>query len=63
MKLTDDLVKQIENANTKEEVREAIEKAGLELTDDDLDQVTGGMNSQIPEPIKKVIDKIKSIFD
>ncbi|MBQ2592065.1 MAG: hypothetical protein II567_02130 [Candidatus Riflebacteria bacterium] len=63
MKLTDDVIKQIENANTKEEVREAVEKAGLELTDDDLDQVTGGMNPEITEKVKKIIDKIKSIFD
>ena len=42
MKLTGKLKKQVESAATKEEKREAIKQAGMLLTDDELDQVSGG---------------------
>lgn len=42
MKLTGNLKKQVEATATKEEAREAIRNAGMELTDDELDQVAGG---------------------
>ena len=42
MKLTCKLKKQVESAATKEEKREAIKQAGMLLTDDELDQVSGG---------------------
>ena len=44
MKLIGKLKKQVENANNKEEVKEIIEKAGMSLTDDELDMVTGGLS-------------------
>ena len=43
MKLTGHLKTQVENADTKEEKRELIQQAGMLLTDDELDQVAGGV--------------------
>lgn len=42
MKLTGELKKKVESSTTKDEAREAIRDAGMELTDDELDQVAGG---------------------
>ncbi len=42
MKLVGELKKQVEETNSKEEAKEVIEKAGMLLTDDELDNVTGG---------------------
>ena len=42
MKLTEELKKQLEQAKTKEEALKIIEQAGIELTDEELDQVAGG---------------------
>ena len=43
MKLTGNLKKQVEKAETKEEARETIAKAGMLLSDDELDRVVGGL--------------------
>lgn len=42
MKLVGELKKQVEGTNNKEEAKELIEDAGMLLTDDELDWVTGG---------------------
>ena len=42
MKLIGNLKKQVEETTNKEEAKEIIENAGMELTDDELDQVAGG---------------------
>ena len=42
MKLIGNLKKQVEETKNKEEAKEVIEKAGMELTDEELDQVAGG---------------------
>lgn len=42
MKLVGELKKQVEETNSKEEAKEVIEKAGMQLTDEELDNVTGG---------------------
>jgi hypothetical protein len=42
MKLTGNLKKQVESAPTREEKREIIKKAGMLLSDDELEQVSGG---------------------
>ncbi len=42
MKLVGNLKKQVEETKNKEEAKRVIEKAGMELTDDELDQVAGG---------------------
>ncbi len=43
MKLTGNLKKEVENAQMKEEARDAIKKAGMLLDDDELEQVSGGI--------------------
>ena len=42
MKLIGKLKKQVEDANNKEEAKNIIAKAGMELTTDELEVVTGG---------------------
>ena len=42
MKLKGKLKEQVEKAETKEEKKSLIEDAGMELTDAELDQVSGG---------------------
>ncbi len=42
MKLTGDLKKKVEEAASREANKAAIEQAGMELTDDELDNVAGG---------------------
>ena len=42
MKLVGNLKKQVEETTNKEEAKEVIEKAGMELTDEELDKVAGG---------------------
>lgn len=44
MKLSRNLKKQVEQAESKEEKRKLIEAAGMKLTDDELGMVAGGMN-------------------
>ena len=39
---------QVEKANSKEEAREITEKAGIELTDEEMNQVGGGQNPHTP---------------
>ena len=46
MKLIGNLKKQVEETKNKEEAKEVIEKAGMELTDEELDQVTGGVKGR-----------------
>ena len=42
MKLIGDLKKKVEETKNKEEAKEVIEKAGMQLTDEELDHVAGG---------------------
>ncbi|MCR5649655.1 MAG: hypothetical protein K6F86_00560 [Lachnospiraceae bacterium] len=42
MKLTGNLKRQVENESTKEGRKKLIEKAGMKLTDEELDKVAGG---------------------
>ena len=44
MQLIGDLKNQVEKANSKEEAKEIIADAGMMLTDDELNMVTGGKN-------------------
>ena len=59
MKLTGDLKKQVETAQTKEEAKDLIKKAGMELTDDELEQVAGGTGLDLfyDEKRKEVTDE------
>ena len=42
MKLVGELKEKVEKTENQEEVKEMIKDAGMELTDDELDQVAGG---------------------
>ena len=42
MKLTGKLKEKVEKAENKQQAREIIAKAGMELTDEEMVQVTGG---------------------
>ena len=42
MKITGNLKKQVEKAESKDEKKKLIEEAGMELTDEEMDQVAGG---------------------
>lgn len=46
MKLIGKLKKQVEGANNKEEARDIIAKAGMELTVDELEMVAGGVREE-----------------
>ena len=43
MELTKELKEKVEQAQSKEEVKIILEEAGLEITDEELDQVAGGI--------------------
>ena len=43
MKLTKELKEKVEKAETKEEAKKVIEEAGMILSDDELEQVAGGL--------------------
>ena len=53
MKLIGNLKKKVDNAQTKEEVRDAIKKAGMLLDDDELEAVSGG-NQNLGNKLKSV---------
>ena len=42
MKLVGELKAKVEKAETKVEAKKIIEEAGMELTDEEMDQVAGG---------------------
>ena len=42
MKLVGDLKDKVEKAENQEEAKKIIEEAGMELTDEEMDQVAGG---------------------
>ena len=42
MKLTGELKKQVEKTDNMDEKKRLIEEAGMELSDEELDQVAGG---------------------
>ena len=42
MKLVGELKEKVEKTETREEARKIIEEAGMELTDEEIDQVAGG---------------------
>ena len=44
MKLVGELKEKVEKAANQEEAKKVIEEAGMELTDEEMDQVAGGYN-------------------
>jgi len=49
MKLTGELKDKVESVETKEEMKAIIAEAGIELTDDELDGVAGGVTWKLKE--------------
>ena len=47
MKLTGKLKENVEKAETKEQAKELIANAGMELTDEEMDKVSGGLASDV----------------
>ena len=47
MKLIGELKEKVEAAESREEARRAIEDAGIELTDDELDGIAGGLRHDL----------------
>ena len=64
MKLVGELKKQVEETKNKEEAKEILEKAGMELNDEELEQVVGGMkiisnkSKKILNPLLRLIQKL-----
>ena len=50
MELTGKLKEQVENAKTKEEAIAAFKEAGIVISDDELDSVSGGMAYYTSDP-------------
>ena len=46
MELSKELKEKVENAKSAEEAKKILEEAGLELTDEEMDQVAGGKNTR-----------------
>jgi hypothetical protein len=53
MKLVGELKNKVEKAENQEEAKKIIEKAGMELTDEELDQVAGGRHIKLPDRLFK----------
>ncbi|RKM62050.1 hypothetical protein D6855_01120 [Butyrivibrio sp. CB08] len=49
MKLTGELKDKVGKAETKEQVRDLISKAGIELNDEELDNIAGGLGLRAPQ--------------
>ena len=62
MKLIGELKKQVEETKNKEEAKEVIEKAGMELTDEELDQVAGGKETdQLSDYMTELVHRTNSL--
>ncbi len=61
MKLKGDLKKQVDSAADINSKKTLIEKAGMKLTDDELNMVAGGINSELTELDNDGID-IEGIY-
>ncbi len=48
MRLVGKLKEKVEKTETKEEAKKLIKEAGIELNDDELDQISGGKSVQKP---------------
>ena len=46
MKLTGELKEQVEKVENQEEAKKTIKEVGMELTDEEMDQVAGGKNTR-----------------
>ena len=55
MKLVGELKEKVEKAENREDAKELIKDAGMELTEEELDQITGGAGCTIYDPEQKLI--------
>ncbi|MBO6137091.1 MAG: bacteriocin [Lachnospiraceae bacterium] len=53
MKLIGELKDKVEKAENQEEAKKIIKDAGMELTDEEMDQVTGGIGEGPTPPRRK----------
>ena len=53
MKLVGDLKDKVEKAENQEAAKEIIKEAGMELTDEEMDQVAGGIDPIGPVPPRR----------
>ncbi len=53
VKLVGKLKEEVENSKSKEEAKKVISEAGFELTDEEMEQVAGGLKHAIPATIMK----------
>ena len=49
MKLVGELKDKVEKTENQEEAKEIIKEAGMELTDEEMDQVAGGVYIHLPD--------------
>ena len=47
MELSKELKEKVQNAKNAEEAKKILEEAGMELTDEEMDQVAGGLRAPI----------------
>ena len=52
MKLVGELKEKVEKAESKEEARDTIREAGIELTEEEMEQVVGGYIGNRFDPFK-----------
>ena len=57
MKLIGNLKKKVDEANTKEEAKELIANAGMELTEEEMDAVCGGIVEPYYYPTSSLCSK------
>ena len=55
MKLVGKLKDKVEKAESKEETKDLIKDAGMELTEEELDQITGGAGFKNYDPEQRLI--------
>ena len=55
MKLVGKLKDKVEKAESKEETKDLIKDAGMELTEEELDQITGGAGFKNYDPEQKLL--------
>ena len=51
MKLVGELKEKVEKTESREEARNTIREAGIELTEEEMEQVVGGQFRHLPSPI------------
>ena len=61
MKLTGELKDNVEKTATREEAKEVIADAGMELTDEELDNVAGGEGFVNTNPKRSSLEQLRNL--